>query len=153
MRSLSKKPLYLALAVTLALLSLTAWLHDFFSTTGARTVYTAECAGGSWRGHACTGHLIVGDRYRFKILKSHSEVLYWVAGSSEPSRKLAGCKIENAKEWVCPVPVDAHAIIATAMRHGDAVPQLGKTKPFHAVPKWKWLLLEQGVTLFHDADN
>jgi hypothetical protein len=153
MKTLPKVPLYTTLAFTLVLLCLTAWLHDFFSSSGAKTVYTADCAGGEWHGRSCTGHLVVGDRHRFKALKAHAEVLYWLAGSSEPSRKLEGCKIDNAKEWTCPTPADAHAIIATAMQHGDAIAQPGKTRPFHAVPKWKWLLLEQGVSFFHDADN
>jgi hypothetical protein len=153
MKTLPRIPLYGTLAFTAALLCMTAWLHDFFSTTGAKTIYTAGCAGGVWRGKTCTGHLVVGDRHRFKILKAHSEVLYWVAGSSEPSHKLEGCKIDNAKDWVCPVPADARAIIATEMRYGDPVAQPGKTKVFHAVPKWKWVLLDQGASFFHDADN
>jgi hypothetical protein len=153
MRSLPKVPFYGTLVATAALLCLTAWLHDFFSTTGAKTIYTAECADGTWRGKTCTGHLIVGDRHRFKILKAHSEVLYWVAGSSDPSHKLEGCKIDNAKEWACPAPVGASAVIATGMRHGDPLGEPGKTKPFHAVSKWKWVLLAQGVSFFHDADN
>jgi len=153
MKSLPKVPLYGTLAFTAVLLCLTAWLHDFFSTTGAKTVYTAECLDGAWRGKSCTGRLVAGDRHRFKILKPHHEVLYWVAGSSEPSRKLEGCKIDNAKDWACPLPADAHAIILTEMRHGDPVAQSGKTKPFHVVPKWKWLLLDQGASFFHDADN
>jgi len=153
MKSLPKAPFYGTLAFTAVVLCTTAWMHDFFSTTGAKTVYTAECAGGAWRGKTCTGHLVVGDRHRFKILKAHSEVLYWVAGSSEPSRKLEGCKIDNAKDWTCPVPADANAIVATEMRHGDPIAVPGRTRPFHAVPKWKWLLLDQGASFFHDADT
>jgi hypothetical protein len=153
MKTLPKAPLYATLAFTAALLCVTAWMHDFFSATGAKTVYTAECADGVWRGKTCTGRLVVGDRHRFKALKAHSEVLYWVAGSSEPSHKLEGCKIDNAKEWTCPAPADAHAIIATEMHHGDPVALAGKTKAFHGVPKWKWMLLEQGAAFFHDADN
>jgi hypothetical protein len=153
MKTLPKGPLYGTLVFTLALLCLTAWLHDFFTSTGAKTVYTAECAGGAWRGRTCTGHLVVADRHRFKPLKAHSEVLYWVAGSSDPSRKLEGCKIDNAKDWTCPIPADAHAMIATAMQYGEPIGQPGKTMAFHAVPKWKWLLLEQGASFFHEADN
>jgi hypothetical protein len=153
MKTLPKVPAYTALFGTVALLCFTAWLHDFFSMTGAKTVYTAECAGGTWHGKTCTGHLVVGDRHRFKILKAHSEVLYWVAGSSEPSRKLEGCKIDNAKEWACPASANASAVIATGMQHGDPVGSAGKTKAFHAVPKWKWVMLDEGVSFFHDADN
>jgi hypothetical protein len=153
MKTLPKGPLYGTLVFTLVLLCLTAWLHDFFSTSGARTIYTAECADGAWRGRTCTGHLVMADRHRFKALKAHSEVLYWIAGSSHPSRKLEGCKIDNAKDWTCPIPADAHAMIATAMQYGEPIGQPGKTMAFHAVPKWKWLLLEQGASFFHEADN
>lgn len=140
----------LAVAVFLGVV---AWLHDFITPEGAKTVYTANCANGQWQGAICTGTLRAGDRYRFRTLKPHSEVLFWVAGSAEPSGKLAPCVIENAKQWVCKRSADSARTITHEMKFGHPVaePQ-GPARAFHPVAKWKWLLLDRGVSIFHEAD-
>jgi hypothetical protein len=147
----------LSLTVTviavLALVGLTGWLHDFVTLSGAHTVYVAECAGGVWQGTTCTGHLVAGDRYRLKALKPHSEVLYWTAGATKPSGKLTECVIENAKNWSCRQTSDQQQTVTHALRNGHPVVEPGKARPFHSVDKWKWLLLEQGVSVFHEADT
>lgn len=137
----------------LLFLGVVAWLHDFITLDGARTVYTAVCANGQWRGAACTGTLRAGDRYRFRTLKPHSEVIFWVAGSREASGKLAPCEIENAKQWTCKPGPDSARTITHEMRFGQPVPEpKGPARAFHPVAKWKWLLLDRGATLFHEAD-
>jgi hypothetical protein len=140
----------LAVAVFLGVV---AWLHDFITLDGARTVYTVTCANGQWRGAACTGTLRAGDRYRFRTLKNHSEVIFWVAGSREASGKLAPCEVENAKQWTCKPGPDSARTITHEMRFGQPVPEpRGPARAFHPVAKWKWLLLDRGATLFHQAD-
>lgn len=135
-----------------AMLAVMAWLHDFITLDGARTVYTASCAG-EWRGPVCTGSLRAGDRYRFRPLKAHTEVLFWVAGSPEPSGKLAPCVIENAKQWTCKPGPDSGRSITHEMKYGRPVQEPGgPARAFHPVAKWKWLLLNRGVSIFHEAD-
>jgi hypothetical protein len=139
--------------VVVAGLALTAWMHDFVTVNGAKkTVYTASCVGGSWKRTTCSGVMVAGDRYRFKILKKRGEVLTWVAGSNSPSETLTGCKIEDAKDWSCPNS-NNRATIVSAMRYGDPVAEPGKTLPFHSLPKWKWFLLDHAVNIFHKADT
>jgi hypothetical protein len=134
-----------------AFLLVSGWLHDFITLDGAKTVYTAECAGGEWRGPACTGTLRAGDRYRFRTLKPHGEVIFWVAGSAEPSGTMKGCAIDNAKEWTCPRGPESSRTITHRMQFGKPVHELAPTRPFHAVSKLKWLLLGAGVSMFQTA--
>ena len=137
-----------------ALLSVLGWLNDFVTLHGARTVYTANCAQGEWRGAVCTGTLKAGERYRFRVLKPRGEVIFWVAGSPEPSGKLAPCAVENAKEWSCKLGADSSRTITHAMKYGHAVPEpKGPARRFHPVAKWKWLLLDLGVSFFRQADG
>jgi hypothetical protein len=136
------------------LLGFTAWLHDFVTPSGAgRTVYTAECAAGSWRGKTCTGHLIAGDRYRFRALKNHREVLYWTAGSTQPSGKMTDCTVLNARDWTCRQAPSQPPPMTMAMANGHAVAAPGQAPTRHCVDKWKWLLLAGGVTWFQDANT
>lgn len=129
------------------------WLHDFITMDGAKTVYTAQCAGGEWRGAFCSGTLKAGDRYRFRSLKPHAEVIFWVAGASGPSGKLAPCVIDNAKEWTCSHGPDSGRTITHEMKFGHPVPEpKGPALGFHPVGKWKWLLLNSGASIFHEAD-
>lgn len=142
--------IFIAVALFLCFL---AWLHDFITMDGARTVYTARCVGGEWRGAVCSGSLQAGDRYRFRTLKPHSEVIFWVAGSSEPSGKLTPCVVDNAKQWTCKQGADSARTITHEMRFGHPVPEpRGPARAFHPVAKWKWLLLHRGVSIFHQAD-
>jgi hypothetical protein len=147
-----KRKISIVVAV-LAFLVFMGWLHDFITTDGARTVYTAKCTGGEWNGAVCTGKLQAGDRYRFRALKPHSEVIFWVAGSSEPSGKLTPCTIANAKEWVCKTGPDSLRTITHQMKFGLPVPEpKGPARAYHPVAKWKWLLLDAGASVFHSAD-
>ena len=153
-RLMKKTVKYPVIAVAVGILSLVAWLDDFVTLHGAKTVYTADCAQGAWRGGICDGTLVASGRYRYRVLKAHNEVLFWVAGSTaEPSGKLTDCVIDSAKDWSCPPNADSVRTIIHAMKHGQPVVEPGKpARPFHPVPKWKWLLLDAGASYFHEAD-
>lgn len=143
----------MTLLFVLAILVLTGWLHDFITLSGGRTVYTVDCSGGVWRGSTCTGRLVPGERYRFKVLRPHGEVLFWTAGSNAPSGKLSDCVIVNAREWACRRAPGEPQPIMHAMKNGHAVAMGAQVPTHHSVEKWKWLMLEQGATFFHDADT
>ena len=132
----------------IAALGFAAWASDFVTLQGERTVYTAECADGNWQGDRCSGKVTAGTRYRFRALKPHNEVIFWTVGTSEPSGKFDDCKIQDGRNWVCKVGADAPRSITVQMVHGKAVPTTGAapTKPFRAVSKWRWLLLQRGYT-------
>jgi hypothetical protein len=150
---MTKRFFILISIVIAAWLCVLAWLHDFITTDGAKTIYTVQCEGGQWRGEVCSGTMKAGDRYRFRPLKAHNEVIFWIAFSSEPSGKLAPCAIENAKEWTCKTGPDSGRTITHQMKFGQAVPEpKGPARQYHAVAKWKWLLLNAGATMFHSAD-
>lgn len=141
-------------AVVGVLLGLTAWLHDFITLDDiGRTVYTAECAGGSWQGTTCTGHLVAGDRHRFKALKNHGEVLYWTAGLRQASGKLSDCTIADAKDWSCRQATAQPPAVTMAMKNGRAVALPGQVFTHHCVDKWKWVLLQRGMTWFNQANT
>jgi len=138
----------------LTLLVVMGWLDDFVTLGGGgRTVYTAECAAGTWHGTSCSGHLIAGDRYRFRVLKNHREVLYWTAGSPQPSGKMSDCSVQNAKNWTCMQAPAQPVAITMAMQNGRAVAAPGQALTHHCIEKWKWVLLDKGVTWFHDANT
>jgi hypothetical protein len=149
-----KLPVVLTVTAVIALLGLTAWLNDSFNLHGAgRAVYTAECAGGAWQGTICTGHLVAGDQHRFVALKNHGEVLYWRVGARQVSGKLTDCTIADAKDWSCRQATAQPPAVTMAMKNGRAVGMPGQVPPHHCVAKWKWLLLERGVTWLHDAET
>ena len=133
---------FIGLFALLAVAGLFAWLNDFITLQGERTIYTAECEGGRWNGEACTGRVLAGARFRFRALRPHKEVLFWRAGSTEPSGRLFECDIQDGRNWRCPPGTDSTRSITLVMDHGEAVPgPAGATLPFHAVPKWEWLYL------------
>ena len=150
-----KNPLVVVtVSVVIFLVGLVGWLHDFVTLGGAgRVVYTAECMGGVWQGTTCTGHLVAGARHRFKALRNHGEVLYWTAGSPQPSGKLSDCVIQDAKDWSCKQAPAQPPAITMAMRNGRPVAAQGQALQHHCVEKWKWLLLQRGVDWFHEADT
>lgn len=151
---MKKLTLVVMLSLVVAMLVAMGWLHDFVTLGGAgRTVYTAECAAGAWKGARCTGHLVAGNRYRFRALRHHREVLYWTAGSPQPSGKMTGCAVENAKNWTCTQAPAQPVAITMAMRNGRAVAGPGQVLTHHCVDKWKWLLLDAGVTWFREANT
>jgi hypothetical protein len=130
---------WLVLCVIVALALAFVWASDAITLQGERTVYTVECRDGLWRDDACTGRLVAGDRYRFRALKAHAEVLFWTSGSSEPAEKFTGCTIDDGRNWSCPPSAAATKTVTLRMLHGNPVPSPGDgTKPFHAVGKLRW---------------
>ncbi len=131
----------------LAALGFAAWASDFVTMQGERTVYTVDCIGGSWQGDRCSGKVAAGTRYRFRALKPHGEVIFWTVGSKEPSGKFEDCKIQDGRNWVCKVCADASRSITLQMAHGKpVVDAAATTRPYRAVSKWRWLLLQRGYT-------
>ena len=133
-------------AILLVVLGFAAWASDFVTMQGERTIYTVECRNGAWNGDDCGGKLVAGHRYRYRALKPHNEVVFWTVGTSEPSGKFSECAIQDGRNWVCKANEDAKRSITLVMANGvpasrdDAV-----TRPFRAVSKWRWLLLEGGM--------
>ena len=136
----------LLFSVLLALL-FAVWLTDGVTFEGQRTTYTANCQDGTWNGPACTGQLIAGERFRFRALKAHREVLFWTAGAAnEASGKFTNCEIQSGRNWVCEANSDLPRTITREMVHGIPVPDAtGKARPFHRVSKLRWHLLYLGI--------
>lgn len=133
------------LSVIVALLLAFVWASDAITLQGERTVYTVECRDGVWRDDVCTGRLVAGDRYRFRALKAHAEVLFWTSGSSEPAGKFTGCTVDDGRNWRCPPSAAASRTVTLRMRDGQAAPLAGDgTKPLHAVGKLRWWLTRLG---------
>jgi hypothetical protein len=144
--------IWLLVVLVLAVLGVFAWAADFVTLQGERTIYTANCEQGSWQGHRCSGTLVAGDRHRFRALKAHGEVLFWTAGSKEPSGKFNDCDIKDGRNWSCKVSPETPRAIAHEMALGKPVPDpAAKTRPFHPVSKWRWMLLQYGIPLGHEA--
>jgi hypothetical protein len=129
--------------LVVTLVGLTAWLSDFITLQGERTIYTADCPGGDWTGGTCSGHVVAGKRYRFRALPSHREVLYWsVASPLVPSGRFADCRIADGRNWACPADPKQAPTITHSMAQGKPVPDTGPNAvPYHQVPKWRWLYL------------
>ncbi len=137
--------------VVVLLLALLAWGDDFVTLQGEHTIYTARCEG-SWSETTCSGRLAAADRYRFRALRARGEVIFWVAGSSEPSGKFTGCDIRDGRNWSCKPGPDAARSITLALVRGKAQHDAtGVTRPFHAISKWKWWWLRIGLGTFTRA--
>jgi len=132
----------------LAALGFAAWASDFVTMQGERTIYTVDCAGGVWQGERCSGRVAAGERYRYRALKPHGEVIFWTVGSKEPSGKFKECAIQDGRNWACKVCPDAARSITLQMANGHPVAATSPpvTRPFRAVSKWRWLLLQRGYT-------
>jgi hypothetical protein len=138
----------------LALLGFAAWASDFVTMQGERTIYTVDCRNGVWEGDRCSGQVSAGARYRYRALKPHGEVIFWTVGTKEPSGKFSECTIQDGRNWLCQVCPDAARSITLQMSQGMPVHAAGEapvTRPFRAVPKWRWLLLQRGFTAGHDV--
>jgi hypothetical protein len=145
---------WLAAGCVVILLFAFIWASDAITLQGERTVYTAECSGGDWRGAHCTGRLTAGPRYRFRALKSHNEVLFWTVGVPGRSYKFEDCTITDGRNWTCRPNADAARTITLHMMHGQPSPAAGDpTLPYHAVSKAYWWLLSQGIAPDSDALN
>ncbi len=139
-------------AVVFAALGFAAWASDFVTMQGERTIYTVDCTGGAWDGERCTGRLVAGARYRFRALKPHGEVIFWTVGTKEKSGKFENCEIQDGRNWVCKPCEDAARSITLRMVQGAPVTDApAVTRPFRAVSKWRWLLLERGFTADRDV--
>ena len=133
---------WIAVPVLLFLL-LFVWSTDRVSLQGERTVYTVNCVNGTWTGERCSGTLVAGPRFRYRALKAHMEVLFWVLGAQDPSSKLTGCTIEDGRNWTCPERDDAVKSLTLGMARGEPMHNAAwHTLPFHAVPKVSWWLLQ-----------
>jgi hypothetical protein len=127
----------------LAILATVLWCIDYITLQGEWTVYTVECRQGTWAGDQCTGKLAAGDRYRFRALKAHKEVLFWIVGSTDPSGRLAPCEIENRANWVCKAGADGPKSITLALSKGSPViDPAANTRQVHAVSKTRWMYLK-----------
>ncbi len=145
---------WFALLFALAILGIMGWASDKFSYEGERTVYTVRCEQGVWEGTRCTGRLVAGDRYRFRASKSRQEVLYWIVGSSTPSGRFTGCKVEDRGNWTCAEDAGQPPTITRQMVRGVPTSDGGKTAiPFHAVRKWEWWLLDLGIQVTRGATS
>ena len=140
----------------LVLISLTvaAWLTDFITLKGERTVYAANCKGGNWRGETCTGKLAAGERYRFRVLKAHNEVLYWTAGKEGTLGKLTDCVITSGRNWRCQPTVSPVNTVALEIFHGKVVPRAGANiVGAHLVSKARWYVLWMRMPIGTDAES
>lgn len=140
------------MSLGLVILIAIVWSTDSVTLQGERTIYTADCNGGQWISNTCSGKMFAGNRYRYRALKAHGEVLFWTVGSSsETSGKLVNCTIEDGRHWSCPATnVDAPRSVTLALKHGYPVsnPEW-PTRPLHAVSKVAWYRLKIGINLGH----
>ena len=129
------------------------WSSDVITLQGERTIYTANCRDGSWQTTRCSGRLVAADRYRFRVLKAHKEVVFWTVGATGPSGKYTECDIQDGRNWRCKPNADAAQTITLEMARGLAVPDAtGAAKPFHAIAKWRWWLLQWDIPSGNDTD-
>jgi hypothetical protein len=129
-------------------LGVLVWASDFITLQGERTIYTAGCQDGVWKGDLCTGKLVAAERYRFRALKAHNEVLFWTVGSPGPSGKFTRCVVTNGRYWSCEASGEASAAVTREMRHGMPVSHPGEnTRPFHQISKFRWMLLRYGISV------
>ena len=142
-------PTFAALTAVSAML----WASDKITLQGERTIYTVECADGAWQGLHCTGHLVAADRFRFRALKAHREVVFWAVGASQPSGKFTDCDVRDGRHWTCRPNADASSTITLQMTEGVAVADAtGRVRAFHAIEKWRWFFLKWGAPAGSDAD-
>jgi len=129
------------------------WGSDRITLQGERTIYTVACANGVWEGLQCTGHLVPGDRHRFRASQSRHEVLYWIAGSDAPSGRYTDCQVKNRDNWICAVqPDQPHSIVREFSGGSPIVHGTAFAPPFYAVAKWKWWALYSGMPGLSSAD-
>jgi hypothetical protein len=121
------------------------WTTDKVTLQGERTIYTVDCRNGAWESNRCSGKLAAGPRFRYRALKAHGEVLFWVLGSQERSAKLTGCTIQDGRNWTCPASADAPKSLTLALSRGEPVRDpTWPTLTFHSTSKVDWILLRFG---------
>ena len=145
---------WIAILAIVALIASTLWLTDTVTLQDERTVFTVACVQGDWQGERCSGSLVAAQRYRFRALKAHREVIFWRVGVAEESGKLTDCQIQDGRNWICHANADAGRSIVLELRHGQPIADAaGRTRPFHAVAKWRWWLLRWGLPAGREADS
>ncbi len=128
-----------------AALGFAAWASDFVTMQGERTIYTVDCHKGDWTGDRCGGSLVAGLRYRYRALRPHSEVIFWTVGANDPSGKFVDCAVKDGRNWACKPNADASRSITLQMIEGEPVAgPAAVTRPFRAVSKWRWMLMQRG---------
>jgi hypothetical protein len=136
-----------------AVVAVFMWASDKITLQGERTIYTVNCRDGVWRGLDCTGHLVTSDRYRFRALRPHREVVFWTVGLAQPSGKFTDCDVTDGRNWICKPNADAARTITLQMSGGVAVPDpSARTQAFHAIAKWRWFLLQWGIGSGNSTD-
>jgi hypothetical protein len=144
----------LYVVVVVIAVSLLIWGSDRITLQGERTIYTVECEQGVWQDNRCTGRLVAGERYAFRASPRRHEVLYWVRNSNAPSGKYSDCAVTDRNNWSCNVQVGQLPSIAYELKDGRPTRSGGGlTMAFHDVPKWKWWLIDIGVSVFREANN
>jgi hypothetical protein len=142
---------WMVLVPVIAVLSIIIWASDFVTLQGERTIYTVRCELGTWVGDQCLGKLVAAERFRFRALNAHGEVLFWIVGSSEPSGKFTECVIKDGRNWSCKANADAAKSITLEIAQGHPMPDpSGTARPFHAVSKLTWMSLKYRMP-FGDA--
>jgi hypothetical protein len=129
------------------------WVTDWVTLQGEHTIYTVSCEQGIWDDLRCTGHLVAGDRYRFRASRHRNEVVFWIAGSSAPSGKHVDCRVTSRDDWICNKRDDEQRSIVNGLSNGRPTPSAtpGDVQ-FRAVAKWKWLALREGIPWLSSAD-
>jgi len=130
----------------LLLVAAVIWGSDRVTLQGERTIYTVECAHGTWQGNHCTGRLEPGPRYAFRASRSRHEVLYWIRESEKPSHKFTDCTVKNRDNWTCNVRLGEPGAVTYEFRDGKPTRGTeGLTLAFHDVPKWQWWAIKWGL--------
>ena len=144
--------LKLAIGLVVIMVGVLVWAGDKISLQGERTIHTVQCLDGNWEGWRCTGVMVASDRYRFRASRSRQEVIFWIAGSKQPSGKYTDCVVKDRDNWRCNASSGQPAMIAHALVNGR--PDNNGTGPssIRFVRKWKWWLLRSGIHAFSTAD-
>lgn len=142
------------LLLLLLILGVASWATDFLMLQGESTVYTASCVDGQWAGNTCNGRLKAGERFRFRALKAHREVLFWTVGDNAgESGHFRNCVVEDGRNWSCPATGDLARTITHRMTKGHPVEGVPGALDFHHIPKWQWVALDMGLPVTHRAIN
>lgn len=142
----------LAIGLVVIAIGVLIWAGDRITLEGEHTVHTVQCLDGKWEERRCTGVLVAGDRYRFRASRSRQEVLYWTAGSREPSGKYTECIVRDRDNWSCKAVPGQPTTIARALVDGKPNDGEMSARSIHIVRKWKWWLLRSGIHFFSTAD-
>jgi len=139
---------------TVTALAAYGWGTDKIALQGECTIYVVRCVGGAWQQNQCSGKLEPAERFRFRALKPHREVLFWTVGGADPSGKFTDCVIEDRRNWACKANADAARTVTLQMVHGQPTrDSSGDTMPFHSVEKWHWWLLRLGIPVSLAAND